>query len=129
MRALAHLGPARRTRTAIAPVILLIGCSVPPDDYLGTDPLGAIVDAYGDPAVGNSGRLYFYGGGHGDGTCNAVVELDPAEFSYRLVGDPTPASAYPPGYLESGATPTYPSGLPFSGWFLPAAAQIGRAHV
>ena len=35
MRALAHLGPARRTRTAIAPVILLIGCSVPPDDYLG----------------------------------------------------------------------------------------------
>jgi hypothetical protein len=95
---------------------------IPSDDYLGTDPLGAIVDAYGDPAVGNSGRLYFYGGGHGDGTCNAVVELDPAEFSYRLVGDPTPASAYPPGYLESGATPTYPSGLPFSGWFLPAAA-------
>lgn len=95
---------------------------IPSGEYRGTNPLGAMVDAYGDPAVDPiDGRFYFYGGGHGDGTCNAVVGLDPGDFSYSLVGQPTPPTVYLPQYLQTTDPITYPSGEPFSGWFLSAA--------
>ena len=61
----------------------------------------------------------YYGGGHNDGTCNAVCNFDHQPLSWSLVGQPTSPSAYLPSYPSS--TPiTYPSGVPFNGWFLSA---------
>lgn len=95
---------------------------IPPGAYRGTNPIGAIVDAFCDPAVGEDNAVYFYGGGHGDGTCNAVVKFDPASLRYTLVGAPTPPSVYLPGYVQGGSTGPlrYPSGHVADGWFLPA---------
>lgn len=90
--------------------------NIPAGQYYGTAPFEAIVNAYCDPA--NDPALnaqFFYGGGHGDGSCNAVCKFDHASLQWSLVGQPTPPSVYLPGYPLS---PTYPSGLPFNGWFL-----------
>jgi hypothetical protein len=64
------------------------------------------------------GAQYFYGGGHGDGSCNAVVKFDQQTLKWSLVGQPTPPSVYLPGYPR---TQPYPSGSTFDGWFLPAS--------
>jgi hypothetical protein len=108
---------------------------IPPDAYRGTAPIAAIVDAYGDPAVDPLARaMHFYGGGHGDGTCNAIVSLDLRTLRYTLTDPPTPSSAYPPDYLVSGYR--YPSGLGLD-WFrtraqltdprdLPYAAPVSK---
>lgn len=89
--------------------------------YRGTDPIPNIVDAYCDPAQwpDKSGTT-FYGGGHGDGTCNAVVDFDFRTLLYSLVGQPTPDNAYLPGY-PSPSQLYYPSGRPAEGFFLPAS--------
>lgn len=94
---------------------------IPRGAYRGTDPFGAIVNAFCDPAVDEGNAFYFYGGGHGDGTCNAVVKFDPGSLRYTLVGAPTPPSVYLPGYVQGGSTAPlqYPSGQPADGWFLP----------
>ena len=88
--------------------------------YRGSDPFGSMVHAFSDPATDSASRFYFYGGGHGDGTCNAVVRLDPSNFEYTLVGQPTPPSVYLPQYLQTTTPLNYPSGVPFAGWFLTA---------
>jgi hypothetical protein len=75
-----------------------------------------MVDAYSDPTFDpTTHRLHFLGGGHGDGTCNAIVTLALDTLTYSLTAPPTPSTAYPPSYLQS-TTPSYPSGLPLS-WF------------
>jgi hypothetical protein len=93
---------------------------IPPDAYRGTSPIASIVDAYSDPVYDpTQHRLQFLGGGHGDGSCNAIVGLDLATLKYELTAAPTPSTAYPPGYLVQ--TPyVYPSGLPLA-WFHTAA--------
>ena len=102
---------------------------IPAGAYLGTDPLGQMFTAYCDPAHDEiNGIQYFYGGGHGDSTCNAVVKLDwrTSPPSYSLVGLPTPPTKYPPNYVdETVSNPfrkqaVYPSGLSQRGHFLPA---------
>lgn len=85
--------------------------------YRGTDPFANMVDAYCDMCQAPNGMIYIYGGGHGDGTCNAVVRCDPADFSYTQVGNPTPPSVYLPDYPDPLPI-YYPSGLLFDGWFL-----------
>ena len=94
--------------------------NIPPGAYRGTDPFGSIVNAFSDPAHDPAaGAHYFYGGGHGDGTCNAVCKFDHQTLKWSLAGQPTPPSVYPAGYPGTAAI-TYPSGVPFSGWFLSA---------
>ena len=104
--------------------------NIPAGAYRGTNPFGSMVDAFCDPAFDASASAqYFYGGGHGDGTCNAVVKFNHQTLTWSVVGQPTPPSVYLTGYLASTATLTYPSGRYFSGgtapafeggWFLPA---------
>jgi hypothetical protein len=85
--------------------------NVPAGAYQGTDPIGAMVDAFCDPAADES-KSYFFGGGHGAGTCNAVVEFDRNTLTYRLAGQPTPPATYPPNQA-------YPSGINNKGFYLP----------
>lgn len=93
---------------------------ITPAAYRGTDPFANMVDAYCDMCQAPDGMIYIYGGGHGDGTCNAVVKCNPADFSYTVVGPPTPPSVYLADYPSPSAI-YYPSGLQFSGWFLPSS--------
>ena len=102
--------------------------AIPGGAYRGNDPFNSIVNAFSDPAHDPSqGAQYFFGGGHGDGTCNAVCKFDHQTLTWSLVGQPTPPSAYLPNYPSTTAL-TYPSGQPFSGqaglgqsgWFLTA---------
>lgn len=98
--------------------------------YRGTGPLSAIVDAFCDPAFDPAGSAqYFYGGGHGDGDCNAVCKFDHQTLQWSLVGRPTPPSVFLPEYMRTTAPIYYPSGRFFTGgtappgqggWFLPA---------
>ncbi len=90
---------------------------IPKGDYRGTNPLGSMVNAFSDPAHDGRDGVYFYGGGHGDGTCNAVARFNLGTLTYELVGQPTPPSVYLPKYLVD-LNVTYPSGLPFGSWFL-----------
>lgn len=95
---------------------------IPAGSYQGTDPRNTIVNAYCDPSFSASnGKQYFYGGGHGDGTCNAVISFDHSTLGYLLVGSPTPPSKYPPSYYNGGSDQpgplTYPSGALGNGFF------------
>lgn len=112
---------------------------ITPGAYRGTGPFASMIDAYSDPALDPStGHQYLYGGGHGDGTCDAVVKFDGEALSWTQVGAPTPPSVYHPQYLIAPASTvlTYPSGVyyyggaitqtprnppPGFGWFLTAA--------
>jgi hypothetical protein len=112
---------------------------VTPGAYRGTGPFANMLDAYSDPAYDPAtGHQYIYGGGHGDGTCDAVVKFDSDALSFNQIGNPTPPSVYHPQYLIAQATTilTYPSGQyyyggaisqsprhppPGFGWFLTAA--------
>lgn len=90
--------------------------NIPAGRYYGTAPFEAIVNAYCDPANDAArGAQYFYGGGHGDGSCNAVCKFDQATLTWSLVGAPTPPSVYLADYPLSKL---YPSGVAFNGWFL-----------
>ncbi|APR74732.1 Hypothetical protein A7982_00078 [Minicystis rosea] len=91
--------------------------NIPAQGYNGTGPISSIVDAYADPELDpETMKAYFFGGGHGDGTCNAVLEFDLHALKWRLAMDPTPVSAYPPSYAADGPGTApgplvYPSGL------------------
>lgn len=94
--------------------------NIPAGAYQGTAPLTAIVDAFCDPAVG-AAAVYFYGGGHGDGTCNAVIKFDLSTLAYSIVGAATPPAKYPPSYVNGGTDQpgplVYPSALNGQGFF------------
>lgn len=97
--------------------------NIPAGAYKGSNPLNAIVDAYCDPAC-DAGGQYFYGGGHGDGSCNAVVKFDYESLSYSIVGAATPPAKYPPSYVNGAALQpgplVYPSTLDGQGFFCDA---------
>jgi hypothetical protein len=98
---------------------------VPADNYYGTNPIGAIITAYSDPANDLAGnKQYFYGGGHGDGRANHVAEFNWSSLQWRLEFAPTPSAKRPPDYVSSGAT-TYPSGYNGRGYFRPAPPLAG----
>lgn len=83
--------------------------------YRGSGPREAVVDAYGDPAFDEAGECaYFFGGGHGDGTYNGVIEYNLRTGAWRVVGQPTPPSVYLPGYAQTTGTFYYPSGVYFT---------------
>jgi hypothetical protein len=97
--------------------------NIPAGSYLGTNPIGSIVNAYCDPSNAD-GQMYFNGGGHGDGSINGVFAFNQTTLAYSLVGTPTPPAKYPPGYVSAFGSPvawTYPSGLDSKGFFLPLA--------
>lgn len=105
----------------------------PSTGYRGTNPLNSIINAFCDPAIDPvTGDQYFYGGGHGDGSCNAVVRLRMADMSWSVAVPPTPPGVYLPNYMVSTADITYPSGALFSGpsltsragWFLTEAQGL-----
>ena len=90
---------------------------IPAGAYRGSNPF-KIVNAFCDPAIHPINyKQYYYGGGHGDGTCDAVVEFDPFALTWRLVGQPTPPSVYLPNWITDGLTSAkyYPSGKYFYG--------------
>lgn len=96
--------------------------------FLGTDAIGAMIDAYGDMIPDYVAKgWWLYNGGHGDGTCNAVVFLSWVTWQYTLYGQPTPPSKYPPLYANPPTNGsrhmTYPSGL--SGEFALMVANTG----
>jgi hypothetical protein len=96
--------------------------NIPTGAYQGTNPLSAMLEAFCDPANNEAdGEQYIYGGGHGDGTCNAVTRFSLATLGFQLVGQPTPPSKYPPLYVNGGSIQpgpiTYPSGALGNGFF------------
>lgn len=116
--------------------------NIPQGAYRGTNPLAAIVNAYSDPAHDPAaGAQYFYGGGHGDGTCNAVCAFSHQTLRWQLIGKPTDPAVYLPDYLRTSEAIYYPSGRYFTGggttkgfplpseggWFLPAADLPSQA--
>jgi hypothetical protein len=83
----------------------------PPSGYRGSDPLAAIRDAFCNPAWDALGKAaYLFGGGHSNGSCNAVIKFDAATLRYSIVIPPTPPSAYPPAFTDPNSPITYPSG-------------------
>lgn len=96
------------------------GAVIPSRAYRGTNPIGSIMDAYADPAYDPiTKKLYFFGGGHGDGSCNALVCFDLATLTYSLECDASPTSEYPPNYLAGANNYTLPSGLFLGNYFRP----------
>lgn len=93
--------------------------NMPAGAYLGNDPYGSPLDAFCDPAVDpNTGDLYFFGGGHGDGSINAVVKRHAATMGFEMMFAPTPPSCYVAAYMKAPGDPgysppplRYPSGL------------------
>lgn len=94
--------------------------------YRGTDPFAAMIDAYSEMAqTADGSAAYIYGGGHGDGSCNAVVKCDFSDFGYTVVGNPTPPSVYLSSYMNVDPALAlneilYPSGE----FFMNANAQV-----
>lgn len=98
----------------------------PKSGYLGSGPLSAIRDAYCYPAFDSTGRAaYFYGGGHTDGSCNAVVKFDLSTLTYSVIVPPTPPSAYPPSFTAPNVPIVYPSGA--SNGFFQSADTLTNA--
>lgn len=95
--------------------------NLPAGAYFGTNPFGAMVDAYNDPAFNDAtGEQFYYGGGHGDGTCNAVIKHAHSSMGFSVSCLPTPPSKYPPAYQNADSTKrviTYPSGALGNGFF------------
>ncbi len=84
--------------------------------YRGTNSLNSIINAYCDPAYDQTGEAaYYYGGGHGDGTCDALTKSNLRDLTWSRAADPTPPSVYLPQYLNTTAQIDYPSGVTFSG--------------
>jgi len=90
---------------------------VPNSGYYGSNPIGAVRDAYSNPLFDPAGKTYYLaGGGHNDGSLNAVFKFDAATLSYGIAVPPTPPSAYPPAFDTTQAAIVYPSGAT-TGWF------------
>lgn len=89
--------------------------NIPAGAYQGNFPFEAIVDAFSDGTYDPVTRSAFLeGGGHNDGSCNAVVKIDTRTLEYSLACAPTPPSKYPPSYYNGGNPQPgpliYPSG-------------------
>ncbi|WP_267688688.1 hypothetical protein [Nannocystis sp. SCPEA4] len=83
----------------------------PATGYLGSSPISAVRDAYCNPVFDHAGKaFYLFGGGHTDGSLNAVFKLDAATLKYSIAVPPTPPSAYPPAYTAPNSPIVYPSG-------------------
>ncbi|MDI1451821.1 hypothetical protein [Polyangium sp. 6x1] len=84
---------------------------VPNSGYVGSGPIGSVRDAYSNPVFDHKGKaFYLFGGGHNDGSVNAVFKLDATTLKYSIVVPPTPPSAYPPAYTAPNSPIVYPSG-------------------
>lgn len=109
---------ASRTWTALAGTTFSTAATavIPAGSYIGSSPINAMVDAYSDPVADPTGRsIYTFGGGHNDGTCNALLKFDTHSLAVSVVASPTPPDKYPPIYAagNGGGGPgvlTYPSG-------------------
>lgn len=94
---------------------------VPASGYYGSNPVGSVRDAYSNPLFDAIGKTYYLaGGGHNDGSLNAVFKFDAATLSYGIAVPPTPPTAYPPAFNTTQAAIVYPSGAT-TGWFQSAA--------
>jgi hypothetical protein len=79
--------------------------NIPYYGQYGPRAMNSIINAYCDPATDEVGQAqYYYGGGHGDGTCDAVIKCDLNTLEWSLVSSPTPPSTYP-------VAGVYPSGV------------------
>jgi hypothetical protein len=113
--------------------------NMPAGAYIGTNPIGAIVDAYCDPATGVIGGVpyqFFYGGGHGDGSNNAVVRMNWETLTYSMAALPTPPDKYPrdygvdrllPGNSPPGS-PTQPGPLRYANGATPGYFDPNPVH-
>ncbi|MDC0745404.1 hypothetical protein [Polyangium mundeleinium] len=101
----------------------------PKTGYVGSGPIGAVRDAYCNPVFDHAGKaFYLFGGGHSDGSVNAVFKLDAATLKYSIVVPPTPPSAYPPAYTAPNSPIVYPSGAT-NGFFQTAATLTDAADL
>jgi hypothetical protein len=109
----ASLVPDQMTALSATTLATFVAANVPAGAYQGTNPYGAMLDAYCDPAMAPNGKQYIFGGGHGDGTCNAMIEFDETTLTYRVAAQPTPPAKYPPAYVPGSGIfrqTIYPSG-------------------
>lgn len=111
----ASLVPNTWTQLAGTNFLTWASANIPSGAYQGNFPLEAIVDAFSDGTFDPVTRVsYMNGGGHNDGSCNAVIKVDTRTLAYSLVGQPTPPSKYPPSYYAGGNPQPgpliYPSG-------------------
>jgi hypothetical protein len=89
----------------------------PATGYLGSDPLAAIRNAFCTPAWDGADKAaYLFGGGHSNGSCNALIKFDALTLNYSVHIPPTPPRCYPPAYTAPNAGIVYPSGSG-SGYF------------
>ncbi|MDI1479165.1 hypothetical protein [Polyangium sp. y55x31] len=102
---------------------------MPKSGYVGSAPIGAVRDAYCNPVFDHAGKaFYLFGGGHSDGSINAVFKLDAATLKYSIVVPPTPPSAYPPAYTAPNSPIVYPSGAT-NGFFQTTATLTDPADL
>ncbi|XVJ69881.1 MAG: hypothetical protein HEQ39_09660 [Rhizobacter sp.] len=71
----------------------------------GTNPIGSIVDAYGDPVIDGT-NIYHNGGGHGDGFWNGVLKSNMSTLGMSVEIPAAPGSCYPAGFPNAA----WPSG-------------------
>ncbi|MCY1063816.1 hypothetical protein OV090_03530 [Nannocystis sp. RBIL2] len=99
----------------------------PATGYFGSAPIGAVRDAYCNPIFDHAGKaFYMFGGGHFDGSINAVFKLDAKTLQYSIAVPPTPPSAYPPAYTAPNSAIVYPSGAS-NGFFQSAETLMDPA--
>ena len=94
--------------------------------------LGAIEsirDAYCQPVFDASANtFYLFGGGHQDGSCNAVAAFTASTLEYSVAVAATPPSKYPSSYTQANSPVIYPSGSN-SGFFQSTATLTDPADI
>ena len=96
------------------------GAVIPSRAYRGTNPIGGVLDAFGDPVYDPlAKKFYFFNGGHGDSSVNSVVSFDVDTLIFELECDASPTSEYPPNYIDGLGNYTLPSGLFMGNFFRP----------
>lgn len=96
------IGPIPGTQTFFSQATALLGSGT---QWPGTNPIGSLVDAYGDP-VRDGASIYFNGGGHGDGFWNGILKYDLQTLAMSVEIPAAPGSCYPVGFPNA----TWPSG-------------------
>jgi hypothetical protein len=71
----------------------------------GTNSIGSIVDAFGDPVIDGT-NIYHNGGGHGDGFWNGILKSDMRTLGMSVEIAAAPGTCYPAGFPNAN----WPSG-------------------
>lgn len=94
--------PISGSSTFMSQATALLGSGT---QWPGTNSIGSIVDAYGDPVIDGT-NIYHNGGGHGDGFWNGVLRSDMQTLGMSVEIAAAPGSCYPSGFPVNNNWPS-----------------------